>query len=323
MTKDSINHLTNRDAMRLPNFFSGSICDYISDEFNKVRYNSKDELIAQIKSLHTSLSTRIAAATVLGHIGDPRINTYQPAMQLIDGDKISIGTNSENIDKIYNQFKNIGVKYEWIEKETPEFDIELESFKIALHPVTNQEYRDFLVDSRWSELPSSWPFGKYPHYAVNHPVFGISVAAAEAYTKWLAKKTQRLFRLPSEIEWEYAAAGPLRNIYPWGNIFSDLKANTLESNILCTTPIGIYEEGKSVFGLYDMAGNVEEYVADNYWVYPKGRFINDDLALLDPNYRITRGGSFTRFADLARCTRRHGFYPKDLYAIGFRLAETI
>ena len=37
MTKDSINHLTNRDAMRLPNFFSGSICDYISDEFNKVK----------------------------------------------------------------------------------------------------------------------------------------------------------------------------------------------------------------------------------------------------------------------------------------------
>ena len=72
-----------------------------------------------------------------------------------------------------------------------------------------------------------------------------------------------------------------------------------------------------------MAGNVEEYVEDNYWIYPGGNIIKDDLYLTDPLYPMTRGGSFTRYHDLARCRRRHGLFKKDIYVVGFRLAEDL
>jgi toxoflavin biosynthesis protein ToxD len=107
---------------------------------------------------------------------------------------------------------------------------------------------------------------------------------------------------------------------PWGSDFEAHRANTVEGGPLQTTPIGIYPEGASPFGLFDMAGNVEEFVADLYTPYPGGQAIRDELGT-EGSYRIARGGSFTRHGDLARCRRRHGWYNSELYAIGFRLAE--
>jgi formylglycine-generating enzyme required for sulfatase activity len=72
-----------------------------------------------------------------------------------------------------------------------------------------------------------------------------------------------------------------------------------------------------------MGGNVEEYVADNYSAYPGGETIDDDLLMTQGSYRVARGGSFTRFGDLTRCARRHGWYQRDIYAMGFRLAESL
>ncbi len=107
-----------------------------------------------------------------------------------------------------------------------------------------------------------------------------------------------------------------------GEEFQPEAANTVEAGPLTTTPIGIYPEGRGPFGLSDMAGNVEEYVADVYRPYPAGVPITDDLRRTQGDYRIARGGSFARYGDLARCRRRHGWYDKQIYAIGFRLAET-
>ena len=73
-----------------------------------------------------------------------------------------------------------------------------------------------------------------------------------------------------------------------------------------------------------MAGNVEEYVADDYAAYPGGAFIADHLVQIHGRYRVARGGSFARFRDLARTRRRHGFNPRSAtYAMGFRLAESL
>ena len=71
-----------------------------------------------------------------------------------------------------------------------------------------------------------------------------------------------------------------------------------------------------------MAGNVEEYVSNDYQPYSGGRNIADDLAVTQGAYRIARGGSFSRFGDLARCARRHGRYQRDIYAMGFRLVQS-
>ncbi|WP_245533992.1 formylglycine-generating enzyme family protein [Effusibacillus pohliae] len=154
-------------------------------------------------------------------------------------------------------------------------------------------------------------------------MYTISAKTADAYIRWLSRRTGRKFRLPSEYEWEYAAAGPERLEFPWGNEFLDDHANTVESGLLISTPVGIFPKGYSRFGVADMAGNVEEYVADNYGPYPGGKTVEDDLSHSQGAYRVARGGSFTRLRDLARCKRRHGRFPRDIYAVGFRLAEDV
>ena len=73
-----------------------------------------------------------------------------------------------------------------------------------------------------------------------------------------------------------------------------------------------------------MAGNVEEYVSDDYAAYPGGEFVTDHLVQIHGRYRVARGGSFARYRDLARTRRRHGHNPRSVtYAMGFRLAESI
>jgi toxoflavin biosynthesis protein ToxD len=72
-----------------------------------------------------------------------------------------------------------------------------------------------------------------------------------------------------------------------------------------------------------MAGNVQEYVAGHYAPYPDTIRTDDDLTTARQTHRITRGGSFTTFGDLARCRRRHRLHTQQqLNAIGFRLAES-
>jgi len=109
--------------------------------------------------------------------------------------------------------------------------------------------------------------------------------------------------------------------FPWGEEYNPNHANTIEEGILSTTPIGMYPLGDSPFGVMDMAGNVEEYTSSDYRAYADGETIADDLLTSEGSYRIARGGSFTRFSDLARTRRRHGWYKKEIYIMGFRLAE--
>lgn len=160
-----------------------------------------------------------------------------------------------------------------------------------------------------------------PDYAANRPVYTVSAAAAEAYASWMSAKTGRSFRLPSEAEWELAPAGPEGREFPWGDVFEPHRTNTREAGLLTSTPVGMFPGGATPSGIQDMAGNVEEYVADDYVPYPGGPIVRDDLVEAVGCYRVARGGSFTRFRDLARCRRRHGRYPRPIYVMGFRLAE--
>ncbi|MDH4365995.1 MAG: formylglycine-generating enzyme family protein, partial [Acidimicrobiia bacterium] len=147
---------------------------------------------------------------------------------------------------------------------------------------------------------------------------------ASRYCAWLADTTGRPFRLPTEAEWEYAATGGDGRRYPWGDEWDPTRANTAEAGPLTTTPVGVYPQGASPFGLLDLAGNVEEFVADDYHPYPGAEVVDDDLtATHGAAYRVARGGSFARHGDLARCARRHGWYPSAHYAMGFRLAESV
>lgn len=315
-----INQLPSREAMNLPNHFvPGRIFGYekLVNEFSS--YKSAE--LENILTTAPELRARFAAGCVLALRGDSRLS--EPTMIEIPGGVISIGLEPEEVDVLWKRYAHLGVKREWIQKEAPRHQVELRTFRISKFPVTNCEYLQFLIETHWPELPTSWEFGQYPVLRANHPVYTVTPAAAEAYCKWLSAKTGRTFRLPTEAEWEYAAAGPEGREFPWGDTFEKDHCNTLETGLLTTTPVGMFPESDSPFGVSDMAGNVEEFVKDNYRAYPGGEIVTDDLLQKFGNYRIARGGSFTRHCDLARCKRRHGHYDKDIYVMGFRIAEEV
>jgi len=283
------------------------------------------ELLEIAQSTTAVFSRRHRAGTLLGLIGDPRIDTLNPTMVKFKKTSVTLGTPYSEVSSVVKQWRHVGVEEDWIAKECPTYTIELQPFALSIYPVTNIEFRQFLVEEECSSdwIPSSWLLGTYPTHLSNHPVWTVSPAAAEGYASWLNRKTGREFRLPTEAEWEFAAAGLQRHEYPWGNDFDPTRANTLEGGPHCTTPVGIYALGRTESGLYDMAGNVEEFTASTYSAYPGGTEVADDLYVRYGPYQVARGGSFSRYGDLARCRRRHGHYDSPIYAMGFRLAETI
>ncbi len=130
------------------------------------------------------------------------------------------------------------------------------------------------------------PKAKYAEGRADHPVRGVSWFEAEAYCFWLNK------RLPTEFEWEKAARGPDGLAFVWGNEFSREKGNFGK----LVKPIGSFPQDKSVFGLFDMNGNVSEWTSSAYTGYPGATY-------KDPNYkkklRVIRGGAYNK--------REHGF----------------
>jgi toxoflavin biosynthesis protein ToxD len=318
-----INSISDRAAMGLPAHYVAPRAQEISAAVDTIRSREVQDWAAIVECTDAPLETRLAAGLLLGIAGDPRIRQFDPEMVTVPGATVRLGLDPSRVDEIHLRYQNYGVKRDWIEKECPRFVVAIGAFRIAKYPVTNAEFAVFLDQTKRPELPTSWPFGRMPIACANHPVYTVTPAMADAYAQWLAASTGRLFRLATEYEWEYAASGGREQDFPWGDQFRESCANTMELRLLSATAVGSFPEGASPFGVLDMAGNVEEYVSTQYHAYPGGELVEDDLFKVVGYYRVARGGSFNRFSDLARCGRRHGPYPKSLYAIGFRVAEDI
>lgn len=93
---------------------------------------------------------------------------------------------------------------------------------------------------------------------LDRSVASVSWHDATAYAAWLARQTGQPWHLPTEAEWEKAARGTEGRIYPWGDTFDASRANTYESGIGTTTPVGASPSGASPSGAQDLAGNVWE-----------------------------------------------------------------
>ncbi|NTW69414.1 MAG: SUMF1/EgtB/PvdO family nonheme iron enzyme [Chlorobiaceae bacterium] len=145
----------------------------------------------------------------------------------------------------------------------------------------------------------------------DQPVMDISWYAAKAYCLWLSMlegRTDDYYRLPTELEWEYAAAGKEGRKYPWGNAEPTAKLANYNKNEGATTPVGRYPEGATPEGLYDMAGNVWEWMENCY---------NNDKEI-----RALRGGSWYYITDYLRCVSRIFLIPAYRYFyIGFRVVR--
>lgn len=317
-----INTLPLERAMNLPEHFQCNEVGFQNTSLFNALSADVDRLSAITESKEADFEERYLAATILSVLGDPRIKTLSPTMIDIPACSFTMGIPKDEAMKTAKELSSLGVLEEWILKECPEISVNLASYRIAKYLVTNADYKYYLDHNEHAEVPSDWRYKIYPAHLSNHPVHSVSLEGINAYISWLNQTTNRSFRLPTEAEWEFAARGLSNVIYPWGNRFEKDHANTVESGLINTTPIGLFPKGASHCGCLDMAGNVEEYTSTYYAPYNKEDVIMDDLLETGP-YVIARGGSYTRFRDLARTTRRHGKYASALYVMGFRLAEDL
>ncbi len=126
-------------------------------------------------------------------------------------------------------------------------------------PVTNAQYQTFLNESGYwpkdgKNFLKHWNNGRFADSIANCPVVYVSYSDAKAYAKWAGK------RLPTEVEWQYAAQGTDMRDYPWGNQVDSTKFNTGGS----IAQVDAYPDGASPFGIYDMVGNVWQMTNDLY-----------------------------------------------------------
>ena len=142
----------------------------------------------------------------------------------------------------------------------PPHKVTVADFYLAKYEVTFKEYDRFCTDTG-RVLPDDNGWGRG-----NRPAINITQEDAVAYTKWLSNKTGKVFRLPSEAEWEYAARGGKSTNYWWGNDIGTNNANCLtcgsEWDRKMTAPVGSFKPNP--YGLYDMQGNVYEWVLDKF-----------------------------------------------------------
>ena len=144
----------------------------------------------------------------------------------------------------------------------------VDAFEILDHPVTNLDYKTFIVESGY-RAPLHWTGGQIPAGKENHPVVFVNIKDADKYLRWLTEKDGRVYRLPTAIEFEYAARGGLVDkVYPWGDDAPQGKANfDADGNRQFDNWQDYLEPVKrgppNGYGLYDMAGNVWQMVRDD------------------------------------------------------------
>ena len=252
-------------------------------------------------------------------------------MSLVPGATFEMGTKAADIPNLMEKF---GIRRaELFQEETPKHNATVGRFFIDKTEVTNEmfkrftnKYPEWRKDKIASELHNGkylqdWTDGTYPAGHDDYPVTFVSWYAAAAYCMSQGK------RLPTEPEWEYAARGGLDDKqFPWGDEMPDkTRANYSATSLGGPTSVASYPANG--YGLFDMAGNVWEYLADPWQKYPG----NDDIDplrvfkgreyLFVKTRRALRGGSFGGAAVNLRVTYRDSHAPENAVEhVGFRCA---
>lgn len=227
-------------------------------------------------------------------------------------------------------------------EDDPVQRIILDDYFIGQFEVTNAQYKVFCDETGYPHPDAEWsPDGVRTKSDLSekpdYPVVGINWEDAVAYCGWLNEKTRKIYRLPTEAEWEKAARGGLeQNDYPWGNDELDAdgryRANCgsdsdndrirKKDGFLHTAPVGSFPPNG--YGIYDMAGNVWEWCSDHYEKpYGSKAKHTKQPSLESGEKRSLRGGSWFGGPTHMKCAARLWNYPLIRYAsTGFRVAMT-
>jgi formylglycine-generating enzyme required for sulfatase activity len=259
------------------------------------------------------------------------------SMVLIPAATFQMGTDAADIPRLQQLF---GIKRaDLFNAEIPRHAVTLDSFYLDKYEVTNAQFKKFIdthLQWRRDRIPARyhngnylkhWSSNDYPKEQAKHPVTNVSWYAAAAFCQSEGK------RLPTEAEWEYAARGGLSGKeFPWGDEPVDkTRANYLGSGIKGTAPVGSYPANG--YGLFDMAGNVWEFMADEWGAYPESAQVNPVAGgnlFTDGSFdavttrRVIRGGSWGGSPLNLRVAYRDSHPPDGAREfVGFRCAMSV
>jgi formylglycine-generating enzyme required for sulfatase activity len=201
--------------------------------------------------------------------------------------------------------------------ETPQRTVYLDAYTIDKFEVTVEQYAAYMKKAG-AEAPDFWERVNRKEDG-NRPVVGVDWLDASEYCEYYGK------RLPTEAQWEKAARGTDGRRYPWGNddpspLFANFASGVAFSYSKSLSTVGSYESGKSPYGVYDMVGNVWEWILDwyerNYYqIAPQ----KNPAGPASGDTKVIRGGSWAKRPAVARVAGRTSLPTSSRSnAVGFR-----
>ncbi len=245
-------------------------------------------------------------------------STALPTMQKPDG--LTGGAGTQDMPMALVPAGEFTMGSNLADDEKPGHHVYLNAFYMDKYEVTVGQYAKFLEVTDMEE-PPDWYIMNQPQHQ-KRPVVNVDWEDAVMYCKWAGK------RLPTEAEWEKAARGTDGRIYPWGNEApTRLHANYGRkewNNHLSLVPVGSFEEGRSPYGIYDMAGNAWEWVSDWYdFDYYKNSPRRNPIGPATGDSKVVRGGSWLYISEFLRSAHRFSAQPTNKhFGYGFRCAKT-
>jgi formylglycine-generating enzyme required for sulfatase activity len=271
-------------------------------------------------------------------------------MIFIPGGFFEMGASAASLLEECNTFRE-GCESDWFAASEPAHLVLVAPYYLDAHEVTNEAFVAFLetigtvegacsgqlcLDFNESRIAFADNTFSVEPELLNHPVAGVTWYGASTYCEW------RGSRLPTDAEWEYAAGWDSRNAvktrYPWGESFDGQRTNFCDANCdapqanpafddgyAATAPVLSYEAGRSPSGIYDMAGNVWEWVFDWYAAdfYSDAIFTNP-VGPDEGEEKVVRGGSWFDTGNFTSTVIRFPSSPTNAdKTIGFRCAQDL
>lgn len=289
----------------------------------------------------------------------PQIMPPPEGMVLIPAGEFLMG--SDEVDTEGKQ-KEFGFREPMYLDEHPEHSVMLDAFYIDQFEVSNADYKRFVLETRIKPPPpwiqngynatehrlNTFPLETLRQVALDYfqldrdttqmdrsqilaeltkiqarrdklPVSAVSWYDAASYCRWRDK------RLPREAEWEKAARGSDGRRYPWGDAWDQSKANVGDNDAGITMPLGSYPEDKSVYGVFDLGGNVSEWVNNWYQPYPGANYQSEFYGDIQ---KVVKGGGagvgHYALSYFFRSSRRGQTDPSSMSVdVGFRCAKSV